>query len=57
MDFYDQKIFMVEPIFRSELGDFLSTLMKGADRAQRERISAYTIKCLKDLRARRSHIK
>lgn len=57
MDFYDQKIFMVEPIFRSELGDFLSILMKGADRAQRERISAYTIKCLKDLRARRSHIK
>lgn len=57
MDFYDQKIFMVEPIFRSKLGDFLPILMKGADRVQRERISAYTMKCLVDLRARRSHIK
>ncbi len=57
MDFYNRKIFMVEPVFRSKLGDFLSILMKGADRVQRERISAYIVKCLVDLRERRSHIK
>lgn len=57
MDVYEKEVFEVEPIFRSKIGDLLTPLMDGADKGLQDRVSAYMIKCLVDIRKRRSHVK
>lgn len=54
MDLYEQKIFVLNPKWRGKYGDIQQSLLKGCGKEINDRLTNYIVKCLEDLRARRS---
>ncbi len=56
MDLYEQKIFVLNPKWRSKYGDLQQLLLKGCGKDINDRLTNYIVKCLEDLRAKRSKL-
>lgn len=56
MDLYEQKIFFLSPKWRSKYGDIQQLLLKDCTKEINDRLTNYIVKCLEDLRSRRSKL-
>lgn len=54
MDLYEQKIFGLDVKWRGKYGDIQQALLKGRGKEINDRLTNYIVKCLEDLRSRRS---